>query len=421
MLCLSHLLLSVVVLAFPKVKAFVPVSGGARRQGFVTTMLALTPEHHQDAPADIRQFLNQCSIQSFMFLLTQTRDPHTIKWVDTFTRPTMGPYGSEDSQRLDENGNSYQETTERRAFVANDKKLNSRLLQYHGLSAMNTTIFPTWDSYFKQLLEEPGREIIVQSNNPLVPEFVIDINPASLCSRILSVRNQIAKEWEKDLNVIARMGSQIFYSYHDNLDKERNEWKAQQDKSSEQEHKSTEEPFASSQSGWVPVPPLTSDERSAGFERTSLSFLEWDPNEDSEYAPSPLRKGNFDLLLLLTTQESVRRILLQGTGDSSRASNAAGVEFLRSFYNKRRETYFSRGSGRYGRADDFLEELMLSSPSIVTEKYSEETVLIDPLRLAEVIVLEREDVCKAWAEIARISPEEHMEIVKLQLDRMMNL
>ena len=45
--------------------------------------------------ADIRQFLNQCAIQSFLFLLTQTRDPHTIKWVDSFTRPTMGPYGSE--------------------------------------------------------------------------------------------------------------------------------------------------------------------------------------------------------------------------------------------------------------------------------------------------------------------------------------
>ena len=83
--------------------------------------------------------------------------------------------------------------------------------------------------------------------------------------------------------------------------------------------------------------------------------------------------------------------------------------------------YFSRGSGRYGRADDFLEQLMLSPPSIVLEKYSEETVLIDPLRLAEVIVLERQIVCNEWAEIAKQSPEEHTEIQKLQLDRMMNM
>jgi hypothetical protein len=64
---------------------------------------------------------------------------------------------------------------------------------------------------------------------------------------------------------------------------------------------------------------------------------------------------------------------------------------------------------------------MLSPPSIVLEKYSEETVLIDPLRLAEVIVLERQLVCNEWAKIAKQSPEEHMEIQKLQLDRMMNM
>ena len=147
-----------------------------------------------------------------------------------------------------------------------------------------------------------------------------------------------------------------------------------------------------------------------------LSFLEWDPNEDSEYAPSPLRKGNFDLLLLLTTQEAIRRICLQ-------QKDLAGVDFLKSFYKERRNEYFSRGSsGRYGRADDFLEQLMLSPPSIVLEKYSEETVLIDPLRLAEMIVLEREIVCNEWAAIAKHqSPEEHTEIQKLQLDRMMNM
>lgn len=167
-------------------------------------------------------------------------------------------------------------------------------------------------------------------------------------------------------------------------------------------------------SGWIEVPPLVSQERSAGFERTSLSFLEWDPNEDSEYAPSPLRKGNFDLILLLSTQEAIRRILLHN-------DDLAGVEFIKSFYEERRDEYFSRGSGRYGRAHDFLEELMLSPPSIVLEKYSEETVLVDPLRLAELVVLEREVICREWSDIAKQSPQEHTEIQKLQLDRMMNM
>lgn len=397
-------LLLLVVMLFPT-GAFVPVVMMRQRRRIVTMSLSTSPEQGAPDVADIRQFLNQCSIQSFMYLLTQTRDPHTIKWVDTFTRPTTGPDGSSSHEGSHEENDD----NEKRAFIANDKKLNSRLLQYHGLSAMNTTIFPSWDSYFKQLLEEPMHEIIVESNNPLVPEFVIEINPASLCSRILSVRSQIAKEWEKDLHVIASMGNQIFSSYWDNLEKERNE------KHQSNEQQECEED-TSSKSGWIPVPPLASQERSAGFERPSLSFLEWDPNEDSEYAPSPLRKGNFDLLLLLTTQESIRRILMH---KDSTPSHVAALEFLESFYKERREAYFL--CGRYGCAHDLLEELMLSPPSIVMEKFSEETVLIDPLKIAEDIVMERKDVCQAWAEIARVSPEEHIEIQRLQLDRRMNL
>jgi hypothetical protein len=410
---LVRLLAAAVLFHSPSGHAFVPSETVGRPSSLQKRSIELPPllsssrpppeepplqDYNNEIPeaADFRQFLNQCAIQSFLFLLTQTRDPHTIKWLDSFTRPTMGPYGS----------NEIESPLQQQGFVETDKRLNSRLLQYHGLSAMNTTIFKTWDSYFKLLLQEPPTQIHVTSNNPLVREFVIDISPPSLCSRILSVRSQISNEWVRDLQVIAQMGSQIFYSYWDNLEQERNEKKGANEMITESDTAPT--------SGWIPVPPLSSQERSAGFERISLLFLEWDPNEDSEYAPSPLRKGNFDLLLLLTTQEAIRRILLQ-------QKDLAGIQYLKSFYNDRKEQYFSRGSGRYGRADDFLEQLMLSPPSIVLEKYSEETVLIDPLRLAEVIVLERQLVCNEWAKIAKQSPEEHMEIQKLQLDRMMNM
>jgi hypothetical protein len=175
-------------------------------------------------PADIRLFLTQCSIQSFLFLLTQTRDLHTIKWLDTFTRPTTGPFGEGSKAYVQVDFYDASFSTQKEdapAFITNDKKLSSRMLYYHGLSALNTTIFPTWESYFRLLLEEPSVEIVVETNNHLVREFTIDINPASLCSRILSVRDQIAKEWVGDLDVIARMGGQIFYSYWANIEKER--------------------------------------------------------------------------------------------------------------------------------------------------------------------------------------------------------
>jgi hypothetical protein len=40
-------------------------------------------------PQDIRSFLTQRSIQSFMYLLASTRDLHTVQWLDNFTKPVI--------------------------------------------------------------------------------------------------------------------------------------------------------------------------------------------------------------------------------------------------------------------------------------------------------------------------------------------
>lgn len=36
---------------------------------------------------DLRSFVTQRCIQSFMFLLASTRDLHTVSWLDNFTKP----------------------------------------------------------------------------------------------------------------------------------------------------------------------------------------------------------------------------------------------------------------------------------------------------------------------------------------------
>lgn len=38
---------------------------------------------------DLRSFLTQRCIQSFMFLLASTRDLHTVWWLDNFTKPII--------------------------------------------------------------------------------------------------------------------------------------------------------------------------------------------------------------------------------------------------------------------------------------------------------------------------------------------
>ena len=85
-------------------------------------------------------------------------------------------------------------------------------LKYHGLAIFNCTKFPTWDSYFEQLLEQPKQSYLVESNHKHVPSYEFDVDPATLCTRMLSVRAQIAEEFEHDLTVIAQMGGKHSHS-----------------------------------------------------------------------------------------------------------------------------------------------------------------------------------------------------------------
>lgn len=74
----------------------------------------------------VRNFLTQRSIQSFMFLAEQVRDPHTADWIERLL-------GQAD------------------------------LLNFHGTGALNFERFPAWDSFFKELIQQPKTTIIVQA------------------------------------------------------------------------------------------------------------------------------------------------------------------------------------------------------------------------------------------------------------------
>uniref|UniRef100_A0A7S2UGR7 Uncharacterized protein n=1 Tax=Attheya septentrionalis TaxID=420275 RepID=A0A7S2UGR7_9STRA len=346
-------------------------------------------------PNDFRTFLNQCSLQSFMFLLATTRDLHTVRWLDRFTKPVLRfrPTGMDESDALFnldfEDGSSYE--------YKEDQKVSSRLLQYHGLSALNTTLFPTWESYYLDLLEQEPIVLLIESNNPATPfkSFEIDIEPPRLCSRMLSVREQIAREWVRDLDVIGSMGMQVFQSYWENLPTG-----SQKDENR--------------RGGSTPT---------KAFERQNLVFLELSPDPDSDYMPSPLRKGNFDLLILMSTEESVRRVCGKGiivrSDDGESTIDTVSTNYLKRFYEERIMSHF-RGPKKYGRADDFIEELMLS-PSMMTTDGDSVTGFIDPIKITEVVMQQREVVALEWKAIAEGSPTEHTEIRKLQLNKMMGL
>jgi hypothetical protein len=315
-------------------------------------------------PNPFEIFLNQCCIQSFMFLVKSMRDPHTVLWVEDFTQPAIPAYDRPAA-----------------ADMSQGASAGSKLLSYHGLAGINMTAFPTWSSYFSTLLEQPKTTYLIESGLKYVPNYELEINPPSLCSRILSVREQIAREFSKDLEVISTMGAYTLESYWNGIRQQKSE-----------------------------MDPLRQATGSP-----NLLFLENNANEDSDYAPSPLRKGNFDLLLLLATQESIHRVLNDPEG------NAAIVQYLQNFYVQRLPTHFT-GRQRYGQAGAFLDQLLSQPPSIVQQQPgSSSTVLIDPIRLAEMVLAAREKVALEWKELVVQVPVAHMEIKRQQLNLLMGI
>jgi len=83
--------------------------------------------------------------------------------------------------------------------------------------------------------------------------------------------------------------------------------------------------------------------------------------------------------------------------------------WLRDFFTAS-VSYFD-GSGRYGRADDFLEALLLTPPSV---KRTEDGKmgLVDPLGIAEEIISTRGEVVYEWKGVVSNASDEHIGLKK---------
>lgn len=155
----------------------------------------------------------------------------------------------------------------------------------------------------------------------------------------------------------------------------------------------------------------TNGQSRKAYDRTAMTVLGNNIVQDGR-ASSPYRRGSFDLLGLLATQESIHRVLREYrlTGEDRDVS----FQWLKEFYVSRVALYFD-GNQEYGRADDFLEELLLTAPS-VKEMENGKLGLIDPLRMAEDIISMRSTVARDWRDIVVDVPtKDHAELRKLTL------
>jgi hypothetical protein len=344
-------LLTVVARAFAPLTS-ADTTGCASSVRHSITRLFLSSPYNDDALArnkartDVCNFLTQRAMQSFIHLLIETRDPHMVTWMEEFGGWT-------------------------------------NLEEFHGTGALNLTIYPKWDSVLLEMMEQPPAVVVIRAkrrgkghggwskNNPYLEErfveFEMDVDPVSIASRIMAVREQLAMEWETDLDMLLAANDAILRSY---------------------------------------------STRDGAFERTTMAYGDF--GIFNARAPSPLRKGNYDLLVLLATQESVHRIL---RSYQQVEGFKVSFEWLRDFYADRIGDYFD-GSGEYGRADDFLEQLLLTPPS-VKQAVGQKADLIDPLKIAEDIIRTRSQVARDWKEVCRRIPKDHTELRKILLAKQM--
>ena len=323
-----------------------------------------------------KSFLTQSSIQSFIYLLEECRDPHSGKWIQDFLQLP-------------------------------------NLSNYHGTGAFNVQTYPRWDSVLIDILRQPNQKMVVSAkrrgrghggwskNNPYLQErwveFKIDIMPASLVQRLLTVREQLALEFERDLEIVGMVDGMIMESYFCNVVREREEQQQQQQQQGQ---------WSDYDDGGGEAMMTSSHEDTRAFDRISVNIL----SNFTEFASSgttsssPFRKGNFDLLYNLCTQASVHR-LLRDLRESK--VDSVSYQWLQKFYSERVAEYFD-GDQAFGRADDFIDALLRSPPSLVSMDDGQSLGLTDPLRIAERIISKRSEIAHEWIDMMREVKADHL-------------
>jgi hypothetical protein len=263
-------------------------------------------------------------------------------------------------------------------------------------------------------------------------EYELHVSPSALVRRILSVREQLSNEWVEDLDMLMKLNDEILDTFEDytkkaikkdlqeeeddddddvdtdmkiksevvkkddNDDEDKNSsnnldllLKALGAPDAKKDDISDNTPLPSSSSAKAKSSSSNDDNdtnnkkeekkrHSIIFDRNvifSWSQSLWSPNRSS----SPYRKANFDLLLLLATQESIHRVLKSYKDDDEVRKET--YEFLLDFYKDHVKNHFD-GHQTYARSEDFLDE-MLTSPRTLIETKNEILAWVNPARVAE--------------------------------------
>lgn len=234
-------------------------------------------------------------------------------------------------------------------------------------------------------------------------------------TRIISVREQISKEWKEDLDTLVRTNDRILDEYEENQLKAEAAADLEDDDEDDDEEESAKEK-APKGNKMMPSPYSASqDGKTLLYDRSAMAYLT-NSIASQDRDSSPFRKSNFDLLLLLCTQESVHRVLREYLEDTDDEMYMEKYEWLNNFYKANVKEYFDGHEYSFGRADKFLETLLVQAP-VARETRTGGLYLISPIAMTEDILRERSMVAREWKSIVGTIPDEHLDLRRILFSR----
>lgn len=236
-----------------------------------------------------------------------------------------------------------------------------------------------------------------------------------MVTRIISVREQISKEWKDDLATLVRTNDRILDEYEE----KQRVAEMQAMKEDEEEDDDEEEEVEKGTYLQDMASPYRASQEEGGksveYDRNAMVYLTNSISTQGQ-AASPFRRSNFDLLLLLCTQESARRVLSEYKDDTEDEFRKEKYNLLNSFHKKHAKKYFDGHDYSFGRGDQFLEAFLMESPIARTTE-SGSLALIHPVAIMEDLLRLRSTIAQEWKSIVDTIPDEHLNLRRILFDR----
>lgn len=262
-----------------------------------------------------------------------------------------------------------------------EKFLNhTGIADFHGYGGLRVG----WKVYLQTLRKAAPFDVVQRkklgrrgsAGNPYIQdefvEWTIHVNPIEMADSMFEMREQIASEWQADLQLIASENSELFRHHKEMILNDKDEQLQ------------------------IPHPLIHGNDKD-----------------------TPLRKANYDLLEKYVTHVAVERVIFEL---GRQRANVHTHEWLRTYMMKKGQKFNGDHGRNVGR--EFLAELLNAPPKFIKKNKDaedENVAIIDPMDIAAKIMVERQNIAEKWVETLAEVEEDHLKLHRQHMQDCLDL